>query len=261
MSGLRKSPRRHQRTSGRPAANGEFTLGGAVRAPWLVRPVVTAPPHWHFIYMHLGGDLYHGRINNCVLTLTEDPRVLGYFAPDAIEDRSGNLLHEIAINSEHASIVDELSVSTLRHEMEHADRHLYGPRGADGSYGPIGFHDEAWAAGMEARGLMPSDTGKPGGHRTGYSVGHYVIPGGAFERAWTSLGAILSTMGNAYEGCFETWADEFMSAVWRGDDEASAMRRFKSMRTRFSCTCGETDRRHPWTRPSCPHCLTPMTLG
>ncbi|WP_425545074.1 hypothetical protein, partial [Caenispirillum bisanense] len=49
------------------------------------------------------------------------------------------------------------------------------------------YHNLEWAAKMESIGLMPSDTGAPGGKRTGDSVSDYVIKGGAFEAACTAL--------------------------------------------------------------------------
>ena len=46
-----------------------------------------------------------------------------------------------------------------------------------------GYHNREWAARMETLGLIPSDTGRPGGKRTGQSMGHYVSDGGPFEQA------------------------------------------------------------------------------
>ena len=40
---------------------------------------------------------------------------------------------------------------------------------------------------METLGLIPSDTGRPGGKRTGQIMGHYVSDGGPFEQAAKSL--------------------------------------------------------------------------
>ena len=40
---------------------------------------------------------------------------------------------------------------------------------------------------METLGLIPSDTGRPGGKRTGQIMGHYVSDGGRFEQAAKSL--------------------------------------------------------------------------
>ena len=50
-----------------------------------------------------------------------------------------------------------------------------------------GYHNREWAARMETLGLIPSDTGRPGGKRTGQSMGHYVSDGGPFEQAAKAL--------------------------------------------------------------------------
>lgn len=42
---------------------------------------------------------------------------------------------------------------------------------------------------MESLGLMPSSTAAPGGARVGYRMSHYIIPGGAFERAFEQMPA------------------------------------------------------------------------
>jgi ribosomal protein S27E len=49
------------------------------------------------------------------------------------------------------------------------------------------YHNREWAEKMEAIGLMPSDTGKPGGKKTGDSVSDYPISGGKFLTACDSL--------------------------------------------------------------------------
>ena len=40
---------------------------------------------------------------------------------------------------------------------------------------------------MEAVGLIPSDTGLPGGKKTGQKVSHYVVAGGLFDTATDEL--------------------------------------------------------------------------
>jgi hypothetical protein len=49
------------------------------------------------------------------------------------------------------------------------------------------YHNNEWAAKMEAIGLMPSNTGKPGGKKIGYRMDDYVIAGGMFEKAFKSI--------------------------------------------------------------------------
>ncbi len=40
---------------------------------------------------------------------------------------------------------------------------------------------------MEAAGLVPSDTGEPGGKKTGQQMTHYIESGGAFQAACNDL--------------------------------------------------------------------------
>lgn len=40
---------------------------------------------------------------------------------------------------------------------------------------------------MERVGLMPSDTGEPGGRKVGQSMTHYIIAGGPFDMACDEL--------------------------------------------------------------------------
>src|SRR5690606_37233909 len=49
------------------------------------------------------------------------------------------------------------------------------------------YHNKEWADKMEQVGLMPSNTGEPGGKRTGDRMTHYILQGGAFERRCDQL--------------------------------------------------------------------------
>lgn len=74
------------------------------------------------------------------------------------------------------SLADTLS--TLVHEMVHVWQH----------YAPVkkcrgGYHDRVWGAKMEEVGLMPSNTGLPGGKKNGQQMTHYIIRGGRFQKA------------------------------------------------------------------------------
>lgn len=63
---------------------------------------------------------------------------------------------------------------TIVHEMCHAWQCHYG------SPSRKGYHNKEWADMMESIGLMPSHSGKPGGKRTGQTMGDYPINGGKF---------------------------------------------------------------------------------
>ncbi|EPZ1174197.1 SprT-like domain-containing protein, partial [Escherichia coli] len=71
------------------------------------------------------------------------------------------------------------TLSTLVHEMVHVWQH-YTP-GIKKCRG--GYHDRVWGEKMEQIGLMPSNTGLPGGRKTGQQMTHYIIRGGRFQTA------------------------------------------------------------------------------
>jgi predicted SprT family Zn-dependent metalloprotease len=89
---------------------------------------------------------------------------------------------EIALNPSHfRSRTTAEVLSTLVHEMAHLWQHHHGkPSRAS-------YHNKEWAVKMRALGLIPSDTGQPGGKQTGQKVSHYIEEGGAFDVACTAL--------------------------------------------------------------------------
>ena len=65
-------------------------------------------------------------------------------------------------------------LSTLAHEMAHAWQHHFGTPSR------AGYHNVQWGGKMEEIGLMPSNTGKEGGGRTGQQMTHYIVDDGPF---------------------------------------------------------------------------------
>ena len=129
------------------------------------------------LYDYFNSRLFGGELPNCLLNFSRKGKnVGGFFAPDrwAKEDE---VIHEISLNPDHWRNDPEHIISILVHEMAHVWQQEFGkvPRG--------GYHDKQWGDKMEAIGLMPSNTGKEGGKRTGQQMTHYVIAGGLFEKA------------------------------------------------------------------------------
>jgi hypothetical protein len=65
--------------------------------------------------------------------------------------------------------------------MVHLEQHHFGAPGRRG------YHNRQWAQWMDRVGLVPSDTGRPGGKRTGERMRHYIQPRGPFARACADL--------------------------------------------------------------------------
>jgi hypothetical protein len=136
------------------------------------------------MWVYFNTALFGGALSHVILNFSRLARSLGFFAPERWRNAGDQTTHEISLNPDHLTRKNAKdSASTLVHEMMHLWRHEQGnpPRG--------GYHDTEWANRMEAIGLMPSSTAKPGGRRTGYKMSHYIIPGGAFERAFEAMPA------------------------------------------------------------------------
>ena len=201
--------------------------------------------------------LFEGQLSFPVFTFSRKPRMLGAFVPYRFRRVSGESAHEIILNPHYLSLLgDYETLSTLAHEMAHLWREEYGIEATSGRYRSRGYHDEVWAECMDRIGLAPSDTGAPGGKRTGTSVSHYVIDGGPFDLAARELIA---------DGFVIRWRDrtaELPEAT--GSAEGAAFppnpnpSRAKD-RIKFSCvSCGL----NAWAKPSaqlkCTPCDAPL---
>jgi hypothetical protein len=65
--------------------------------------------------------------------------------------------------------------------MAHLWQHHFGKPSRNG------YRNREWAAKMREVGLIPSDTGEPGGKETGQKVHHSIDTSGAFHRAAARL--------------------------------------------------------------------------
>lgn len=122
--------------------------------------------------------LFNKELPDCLITLQRSANSKGYYCHGRFASRADkSQVDEIAMNPdtfENRSDVDILS--TLAHEMCHLWQQHLGPKPPKGRY-----HDKIWGTQMIAIGLIPSNTGEPGGKRTGQSMTHYIQPGGKFE--------------------------------------------------------------------------------
>lgn len=133
-------------------------------------------------YTFYNQALFDSRLPECLITLQRKGKCLGYFAADRFGDKQGHAVcSELALNPEGFNRDTDKVLSTLVHEMTHVQQHYLGnpPRS--------GYHNKAWGELMRAVGLIPSDTGLPGGKATGQNMSHYVEAGGKFEQATKQL--------------------------------------------------------------------------
>ena len=174
----------------------------------------------------LNAKLFGGKLPDAFLTYTRKPRMLGHFSEDRYSTRDGQSKKpEIALNPDaFIGQTDERIVSILGHEMKHLEQYRFGKPGSRG------YHNKEWAASMKAIGLMPSNTGAVGGKETGQQMDHYIIPGGAFARAFAELAAT-------------GWKLNLQSTIHAGGEKKK-----DESKTKFTCpACGWIVRGKPDT--------------
>jgi hypothetical protein len=142
--------------------------------------------------------LFGGALPDCLFTLERKHGARGYYSSKAFEERDGAAgadenapnpdppkkreADKIVLNPvEFQGRTDEEILSTLVHEMTHHWQDHFGHPGR-GRY-----HNREWADRMEELGLMPSDTGGPGGKRTGQRMTHYILDDGPFDKVAREL--------------------------------------------------------------------------
>ena len=134
-------------------------------------------------YDSFNARLFAARLPRCLITMQRQKGSRGYFAGGKFVTRDGQVVtDEIALNPKHfLERTTKEVLSTLVHEMTHLEQHHFGKPSRSG------YHNKEWAELMRAVGLIPSDTGEPGGKDVGQRVTHYIEIGGKFDRACNSL--------------------------------------------------------------------------
>lgn len=133
-------------------------------------------------YDHYNRTLFDGQLPGCLLTFQRAKKTMGYFAPARWVNQTKLKCDEIALNPEYFATSTLMEIlQTLCHECCHQWQLHYGKPSRQC------YHNREWASKMEEIGLMPSDTGLPGGKMVGQAVRDYCVPGGRFEQATVAL--------------------------------------------------------------------------
>jgi hypothetical protein len=144
-------------------------------------------------YDFFNAELFGGELSPCIVTVQRGKPYYGFFAPNRWKNDNGQRVHEIAMNTAYFHEQSLIAIfQTLVHEMCHLWQFDYGKPSRSG------YHNKQWADKMESIGLMPSDTFKEGGARTGQKMGDYPLDGGKFQAACEKLVA---------SGYFIKWID------------------------------------------------------
>lgn len=129
--------------------------------------------------------LFKGELPDCLITVyNKGPRSYGHYAPKRfalIEDNEVRT-DEICMNPRFFMHQNPMEFGqTMAHEMCHLWQQHFGKPSRSA------YHNAEWAEKMVSIGLMPSDTGQPGGKMTGQKMADYVIEGGRFEEVTKKL--------------------------------------------------------------------------
>jgi predicted SprT family Zn-dependent metalloprotease len=191
-------------------------------------------------YRFFNQRLFGGKLPGCLITMQRKANVYGYFAGNRFGSVDGKeVTDEIALNPPHfRERTTEQNLSTLVHEMVHLQQHHFG------EVSRPGYHSKQWTAMMAAVGLIPSDTGAPGGRQVGQTMSHYIQDGGLFARVCVEL------VGKGFDTLYvELWSE--------GD---AAKRKTKAAsKTRYTCPICQVN---AWAKPDvrlvCGDCAQPL---
>lgn len=153
--------------------------------PALAKPTLEQFKKYQAAYDYFNKALFANKLKPCLLVFRDGKKkknavVLGHFCAERWT-KGDETCHEISLNPETLHRDFEDTMGTLVHEMVHQWQQDHGepPRAA--------YHDREWAAKMCEVGLIPSDTGEPGGKQTGQRMTHYVEKGGRFAVAFKAM--------------------------------------------------------------------------
>lgn len=164
-----------------------------------VTPTEQAYAELQLAYDHYNRTLFDGQLPGCLLTFQRAKKTMGYFSPARWVNLTKLKCDEIALNPEYFATSTLMEIlQTLCHECCHQWQLHYGKPSRQC------YHNREWATKMEEIGLMPSDTGLPGGKMVGQAVRDYCLPGGRFEQATVAL---------LQRGFLLSWKDRYPAQV------------------------------------------------
>lgn len=206
-------------------------------------------------YKYFNYELFDYKLpSNCVLNLSRKQNTHGFFAPERYRERGTKVYntHEISLTPTTLYRSPIEIFSTLVHEMCHLWQWEFG------SPSRGGYHNKEWARKMIEVGLMPSDTGKEGGKKTGQSMTHFIVSEGAYEIAF-------GNMPEEYIVPFKSLEGDILQRLIEGEPEPSTTSLPKGKsgktkpvkspnRTKYSCPCGENAWGKPTLQMKCRKC-------
>jgi len=174
-------------------------------------------------YDFFNRQLFGNSLPHCLITMHKKGNSYGYFAFRKFGTLDGGeVTDEICLNPKRF-LKGELrdSLSTLVHEMVHLQQYHFGKPSRRG------YHNKQWGVMMDAVGLTPSDSGRPGGKRTGQRMSHYIVDDGSYDIACAK---------------FLKAGVDFYADIWPEGE-----RRERRLKTKYTCPdCGL----NAWAKPN-----------
>ena len=146
------------------------------------RPTIDLYTLFNKAFEHFNAQLFSNELPSVIITLQRQSNMMGYFSKNRWSNKAGNKIHEIAVNPSYFAGHKLIEIfQTVVHEQAHLWQEEFGTPSR------AAYHNTEWANKMESIGLMPSNTGRPGGRRTGQRMSDYPIIGGQFMAASKAL--------------------------------------------------------------------------
>src|ERR1700722_3848582 len=138
---------------------------------------------WLLAYDYFNKHFFENRLPGCLITFQRQRNTYGFHAHGRFEETGDcSKADEIALNPSHfAKMGVREALSVLVHEMAHQYQWHFGKPGQ------AGYHNKAWARMMIEIGLVPTDTGEPGGKATGRRRANFIRADGPFDRLCSGL--------------------------------------------------------------------------
>ncbi len=182
-----------------------------------------------------------------IFVLQRAKKTAGHYCNERWQGTDERKADEISINP---TVVRELgfqeAMQTLVHEMCHQWQYHFGTPSR------VSYHNREWAQKMEAVGLIPSSTGRPGGKKTGQKIADYPAEDGPF----------LSVLAQLKETGFElTWNERLLLAgvSTAGESESESKQKNK---VKYTCpTCQLNVWGKPDIKVGCWECNKLMELA
>lgn len=133
--------------------------------------------HYQQAFDYFNQFLFEGQLEPCILNFSSKGRSPGYFGRGRWKKDNKTYAHEISLNPDLLKQPVGEVMSTLVRLMVQLWQHQHGCPGKPG------YYNQEWAEKMKEIGLIPSDTGEPGGKETGYKMRPYIEESGKFAAA------------------------------------------------------------------------------